>query len=148
MGHAHLGGKTVLYLIDGLFSGVHPIDNAPRRWNSPPFQGNWASSLLASQDPVAIDSVGLDFLRAEWDDYPHHPAPTTTCMKPPSRTIRRRGRSTIPIMPSASSDSPAWVSTNTGTIRKTRSTPAIWESAKGSNWWQRNWPSRYRRRIV
>jgi hypothetical protein len=41
------------------------------KWNSSPFDGHWSSSLLASQDPVAIDSVGLDFLRAEWDDYPH-----------------------------------------------------------------------------
>ncbi len=72
LGHAHLGGKTVLYLVDGLFSGKHPIDQAPRRWTSSPFQGNWTSSLLASQDPVAIDSVGLDFLRAEWEDYPRH----------------------------------------------------------------------------
>ena len=70
MGHAQLGGKTVLYLIDGLFSGKHPIDQAPRKWASPPFGGNWASSLLASQDPVAIDSVGFDFIRTEWDDYP------------------------------------------------------------------------------
>ncbi|OHB75173.1 MAG: hypothetical protein A2W31_05710 [Planctomycetes bacterium RBG_16_64_10] len=70
MGHAHLGGKTAIHLIDGLFSGTHPIDQAPRRWTSPPFQGNWTSSLLASQDPVAIDSVGFDFLRAEWDDHP------------------------------------------------------------------------------
>jgi len=70
MGHAHLGGKTVLYLIDGLYPGKHPIDPAPRRWASPPFDGQWAASLLASQDPVAIDSVGLDFLRAEWDDPP------------------------------------------------------------------------------
>lgn len=70
MGHTHLGGKTVLCLVDGLFPGKHPIDSAPRKWNSPPFQGEWASSLLASQDPVAVDSVGLDFLRAEWDDYP------------------------------------------------------------------------------
>lgn len=70
MGHAHLGGKTVLYLLDGLFSGKHPMDPAPRRWASPPFEGNWTSSLLASQDPVAVDSVGLDFLRAEWDDFP------------------------------------------------------------------------------
>ncbi|MCH5374025.1 MAG: DUF362 domain-containing protein, partial [Planctomycetes bacterium] len=73
MGHAQLGGKTVLYLIDGLYPGKHPIDHAPRRWESPPFDGHWASSLLASQDPVAIDSVGLDFLRAEWDDHPHRP---------------------------------------------------------------------------
>ncbi|MGM0486513.1 MAG: DUF362 domain-containing protein [Planctomycetota bacterium] len=70
MGHSHLGGKTVLYLIDGLFPGKHPVDQAPRKWSSPPFHGSWASSLLASQDPVAIDSVGLDFLRAEWDDFP------------------------------------------------------------------------------
>ncbi len=70
MGHAHLGGKTVLYLIDGLFSGKHPMDPAPRRWSSLPFDGGWTSSLLASQDPVAIDSVGLDFLRAEYDDFP------------------------------------------------------------------------------
>ncbi|HUT09462.1 MAG TPA: DUF362 domain-containing protein [Thermoguttaceae bacterium] len=71
MGHAHFGGKTLLYLIDGLYAGRHPIDNAPMKWNSSPFDGHWTSSLLASQDPVAIDSVGLDFLRAEWDDYPH-----------------------------------------------------------------------------
>lgn len=70
MGHAHLGGKTVLYLIDGLYPGKHPIDEAPRKWNSPPFHGDWASSLLASQDPVAVDSVGFDFLWTEWEDYP------------------------------------------------------------------------------
>jgi hypothetical protein len=74
MGHRQLGGKTVLYLIDGLFSGKHPIDHVPQRWQSPPFDGHWTCSLLASQDPVAIDSVGLDFLRAEWDDHPQRPA--------------------------------------------------------------------------
>lgn len=70
LGHTHFGGKTVLYLIDGLYSGKHPIDHAPRKWSSPPFGGHWACSLLASQDPVAIDSVGFDFLRTEWDDFP------------------------------------------------------------------------------
>jgi hypothetical protein len=73
MGHAQLGGKTVLYLIDGLYPGKHPIDHVPRTWASPPFDGRWAASLLASQDPVAIDSVGLDFLRTEWDDHPRRP---------------------------------------------------------------------------
>jgi len=71
MGHAHLGGKTLLNLIDGLYAGRHPIDEAPMKWKSSPFDGHWSSSLLASQDPVAIDSVALDLLRAEWDDYPH-----------------------------------------------------------------------------
>ncbi len=70
MGHAQLGGKTVLYLIDGLFCGKHPADPAPRRMSLPPFNGNWPQSLFASQDPVAIDSVGYDFLWAEYDDLP------------------------------------------------------------------------------
>jgi hypothetical protein len=70
MGHAHLGGKTVLYLIDGLFSGLHPRDATPQKMKMRPFDGNWPSSLFASLDPVAIDSVGLDFLQAEWSDFP------------------------------------------------------------------------------
>jgi hypothetical protein len=71
MGHSHIGGKTLLYLIDGLYPGVHPIEHSPRKWLKPPFNGQWASSLLASQDPVAIDSVAFDFLWSEWSDYPH-----------------------------------------------------------------------------
>jgi hypothetical protein len=69
MGHSHFGGKTVLYLVDGLFSGVHPRDPAPLRMQQPPFNGQWPCSLLASQDPVAIDSVGFDLLAAEWPDF-------------------------------------------------------------------------------
>jgi gluconolactonase len=64
-GHAHLGGKTLLYLIDGLYGGVHFTEKVPRRFQSAPFNGDWTSSLFASQDPVAIDSVGLDVLQAE-----------------------------------------------------------------------------------
>ena len=32
------------------------------------FNGEWSASLFLSQDPVAIDSVGLDFLRSEFGD--------------------------------------------------------------------------------
>ena len=71
MGHKHLGGKTLLYLIDGLYAGKHARERAPRKWNSPPFNGDWSSSLLVSQDPVAIDAVGYDFLWNEWDDGSH-----------------------------------------------------------------------------
>ena len=71
MGHKHLGGKTLLYLIDGLYAGKHAKERSPRKWHSPPFNGDWSSSLFVSQDPVAIDAVGFDFLRAEWDDAPH-----------------------------------------------------------------------------
>jgi hypothetical protein len=70
MGHAHLGRKTVLHLIDGLFSGLHPRDPVPQRMQMPPFSGQWPASLFASQDPVAIDSVAIDFLQAEWSDFP------------------------------------------------------------------------------
>jgi hypothetical protein len=70
MGHAHLGGKTVLCLIDGLFSGVHPRDPVAQRMQISPFNGQWPCSLFASQDPVAIDSVGFDFLWAEGAEFP------------------------------------------------------------------------------
>jgi len=71
IGHKHLGGKTLLYLIDGLYAGKHAKERAPRKWNSSGFNGDWSSSLFVSQDPVAIDSVGFDFLWTEWDDAPH-----------------------------------------------------------------------------
>jgi hypothetical protein len=67
MGHAELGGKTVLYIVDGLFGGQEWY-GMPYKWNMPPFNGDWPSSLFASQDPVAIDSVAYDFLLAEWPD--------------------------------------------------------------------------------
>jgi hypothetical protein len=92
MGHSHFGGKTVLYLVDGVFSGVHPRDGAPLRMQQAPFNGRWPCSLLASQDPVAIDSVGFDFLATEWpevarkgvDDYLHEAA---LASNPPSGTF-------------------------------------------------------------
>jgi len=75
MGHEHTGGKTLLYIIDGLWGGyswggVCP----PQKWRAAPFNGDWPSSVLVSQDPVAIDSVGFDLWWAEdlasWNHYP------------------------------------------------------------------------------
>jgi hypothetical protein len=71
MGHPELGGKTVLYLVDGLFAGRN-WDSQPVKWNMAPFHGDWPSSVFVSQDPVAIDSVCYDFLWTEWNDYPHY----------------------------------------------------------------------------
>jgi hypothetical protein len=65
LGHPALGGKTLLCLVDGLFAGYF-WDSHPYQWNMAPFNGNWPSSLFASQDPVAIDSVCYDFLLNEW----------------------------------------------------------------------------------
>ncbi len=64
MGHKHLGGKTMLYLIDGLYASLHQ-SVLPTKWESPPFDGHWTASLFASQDPVAIESVAVDFFAAE-----------------------------------------------------------------------------------
>jgi hypothetical protein len=64
MGHRHLGGKTVLYLIDALYATPHQ-SVAPEKWVSAPFGGHWTASLFVSQDPVAIDSVAVDFFAAE-----------------------------------------------------------------------------------
>ena len=89
MGSRHLGGKTLLYVIDGLWAGPGPSAK-PLRWNMAPFNNDWPSSLLVSQDPVAIDSVALDFLRTEWqllsdsDDYLHEAAMADN---PPSGTF-------------------------------------------------------------
>jgi hypothetical protein len=70
MGHEDTGGKGLLYLIDGLW-GTRDALHEPLRWFSDPFGGDWPSSLLVSQDPVAIDSVAFDFLRTEWPhDFP------------------------------------------------------------------------------
>jgi hypothetical protein len=64
MAHRHLGDKTVLYLIDGLYATPHQ-SVLPAKWQSSPFDGHWTASVLASQDPVAIESVAVDFFAAE-----------------------------------------------------------------------------------
>jgi hypothetical protein len=69
MGHAHLGGKTVLNLIDGLYSGDHNNDTLPHKWAVAPFNGGWTSSVFASQDPVAIESVLFDLFQLDDDPF-------------------------------------------------------------------------------
>ena len=76
MGHPEIGRKTVLFLIDGLYPNKHAsnwLHDFPYKWMRPPFNNDWASSFLASQDPVAIDSVGFDFLYSEWYYEPNGP---------------------------------------------------------------------------
>jgi uncharacterized protein (DUF362 family) len=90
MGHRHLGGKTMLYILDGLYTAEHN-EGSVFKWAS--FGDHWASSILMSQDPVAIDSVALDLLRNEpratqvrghADNYLHEAAQAA---KPPSGTV-------------------------------------------------------------
>jgi PKD repeat protein len=66
IGHKHLGGKTLLFIIDAIYGAQHPMASPPpARWQMSPFNNHWTSSLFVSQDLVAIDSVGLDFCRNE-----------------------------------------------------------------------------------
>jgi hypothetical protein len=62
MAHRQIGGKGLLYILDGLYSAEQSETNVVRFQS---FSDHWTSSLFMSQDPVAIDSVGLDFLRVE-----------------------------------------------------------------------------------
>jgi len=70
IGHKDLGGKTLLFIIDGLYA-ARSQDGPPLlkdKWRMEPFNNRWCSSLFASQDGVAVDAVGIDFLRSEWPD--------------------------------------------------------------------------------
>lgn len=67
MGCPNLGKKTLVYIVDGLY-GMQTNVGAPRpdrdRWKM--FGGEWSSCYFMSLDPVAIESVCLDFLYAEF----------------------------------------------------------------------------------
>jgi hypothetical protein len=90
MGHKWLGGKLLFCLMDALFAGPEAVYR-PTKWKIAPFNNDWTSSIFLSQDPVAIESVGYDFLRSEYtsatphswvqmegvDDYLHQAADET-----------------------------------------------------------------------
>ena len=65
MANEYLGGRTMLYMLDAIIcapSEGASITGENSRWQQAPFGGDYTSSILVSQDPVAIDSVGADFL--------------------------------------------------------------------------------------
>ncbi len=67
IGSPNLGGKTMLYVLDGVYgtrTNVGAVGDKDRWKNL--FGGEWSAMYLMSQDPVAIDSVGLDFLHSEF----------------------------------------------------------------------------------
>lgn len=67
MGSPNLGGKTMLYIVDGLYGMQTNVGNPQERdrWRRL-FNGEWSASYFMSQDAVAIESVCLDFLLAEF----------------------------------------------------------------------------------
>jgi hypothetical protein len=64
LAHRELGGKTLLFLGDGMY-GTLKDHREISKFHMYPFNNDWTSSLFFSQDPVAIDSVMFDFLYTE-----------------------------------------------------------------------------------
>ncbi len=92
MGHEHLGGKVMLFIVDGLYSSKNQ-GNSMAKWSSAPFHNDWTSSIFASQDIIALESVCMDFMIAEptmeyikgsLDNYLHEGA---LADNPPSGTL-------------------------------------------------------------
>mgnify|MGYP006282368703 CR=1 FL=1 len=65
MGWDLIRKKALLYLMDALWSAGHEVTQ-PTKWKTAPFNNDWSSSIFVSQDQVAIESVGYDFLRHEY----------------------------------------------------------------------------------
>ncbi len=93
IGHKDLGGKCMLYLIDGTY-GSRDVNGKPDpKWQKAPFNGDWACSILMSQDPLAGDSVGLDLLVYEWPEVASLPfcdlylVEAASIPNPPSGTV-------------------------------------------------------------
>jgi hypothetical protein len=62
LGHKTTFGKTLLYMADGLYTSLNQ-GGPVQRWSS--MDNHWFSSLLISQDPVALESVVMDFICSE-----------------------------------------------------------------------------------
>jgi Domain of unknown function (DUF362)/Secretion system C-terminal sorting domain len=69
MAHSKLGGNTLVYIVDAIWTGRN-WEGYVDKWGMAPFNGDYPSSLFISQDPVAIESVGYDFLFYEYTNYP------------------------------------------------------------------------------
>jgi len=96
MGHRHLGEKTLLFILDGLYVAVDQSTalGTQNKFLKAPFNGGWPCSIFASQDGVALESVALDFMRSESatftnvdgnvDNYLHE---ASQADNPPSKTV-------------------------------------------------------------
>jgi len=62
LGHEITNKKTVLYLADGLYTSLNQSKPVVRMSS---FNNEWFSSLIISQDPVALESVVYDFISNE-----------------------------------------------------------------------------------
>jgi hypothetical protein len=65
MGNKYTSGKILFYLLDALWSSDRELGK-PQKFKTQPFNNEYMASMFASLDPVAIECVGHDFLRAEF----------------------------------------------------------------------------------
>ena len=65
MTHSLLRKKNLIFLLDALWGTDYEQDK-PLKWQMAPFNNTYSSSVFASLDNVAIESVGYDFLRSEF----------------------------------------------------------------------------------
>lgn len=65
LGHQDLGGKILLYFMDGLWATSEEHE-PPVKFQMAPFHNDWTNSIFLSLDPLAIESVCLDILQAEF----------------------------------------------------------------------------------
>ena len=72
MGSKYLGQNTLVWIVEGLFGGGSSEIMGPVKYKMPPFNNDWSNSIFMSLDPVAIESVGYDFLRTEFDGVNEH----------------------------------------------------------------------------
>ncbi len=69
MSHKDMGQKCMLFIIDGTY-GSRDVNGAPNpKWMCEPFNGDWACSIIASQDGIACDAVAMDIIIAEWPEF-------------------------------------------------------------------------------
>jgi len=74
MGSKYLGQNTLIWIVEGLFGGGSSEIKGPVKYFMAPFNNDWSNSVFMSLDPVAIESVGYDFLRTEWNGKRKHDA--------------------------------------------------------------------------
>lgn len=70
LSHKKLGGNAMLFVIDGLWGGAG-ANLKPVKFKIAPFNNDWPSSIFMSQDPIALESVCYDFLKAEFTSDKH-----------------------------------------------------------------------------
>ena len=93
LGHPDLGGKTLLYMVDGLYGDAAVGGEPATKWKMTPFNNGHCASLFVSEDGVAIDSVGIDFLISEFPGMPDLPycdnylQEAALANDPPSHTV-------------------------------------------------------------